>query len=685
MKKKLFLIFFMILTAALFSDNIKVIPDLQITAECTAIASSKNQKILFAADSQGMISVWNPEFKIMIRSFPVGRLNIAKIVPHPVKNEIALIETDNVNIIKISVWNWITGTFKYSRIIESIPLDIQYSPKGTYLVYTISDWNSMHFLSADTGKEKTIIKNINGIIPAFYITPSEKTLVIYNLIGTIEYWNLQTGKLKTDYETKKNLKNVTFQFETDTKYIVASENQYLNIIDPGKGTAITRIKASGLSDIKVVEHFIIASKDNQLFIWEFNTATKKLTRSEYDKALFSGDINEFIYSKQYVYTATEDGLYYTSIYSENHNQMGTLKLQEFTSFAVNEDTIILTSPESTVSITHPFVSGSYSLETLPEIKSHQTPDLVNPDILHYQNGSFFVYNTKEKNGRFAFFSPSTGFTDINDSLSVPFLSVKKNNNQLLTLSANGTIQIFEPETGFTALNISSFGIHDVEIGIGNGILTARTKTSQYNYALVSINMKTEETTPLKTGNLSITHLSLDSKSNYLYSLGYEYNNDNLHTVVKNHGKSGKGPETVLDSVYGNYESAVICFDEGSSRLFTSISNSVITAFSKNSSCEYKLSNGIPKKIAVNKNLLIVLNQNNSISFWNLKTKKYIGTFYLFENNRWAFISAEGLYAFSGLSDLNFHGFMGASILPVKIDKKRIYPEYSDDKLSNLVY
>lgn len=666
MKKIFPVIFLMAALNSVFADNVSIVPNLKAQADQTAAAVSRNGNFIFSADISGNLSVWKSRDRVLVKNFPLSRLTIEKIVCHPVKDEIAVIETNYLNLTSLSVWNWKSGEKVFSIKLKNVPLDIQYSPKGTYIVYSTDEWTSMKFLNSSNGFLRPVMDKAMGIIPGFFLTDTEKTLVTYNMIGSLQYWSLPDGKLKAEFPTQSNILSIAFHEQA--KYIVASDNNYLMIINPANGKIVKKTRAEDIDQILVAGSRIICSSDDKILSWNYNITQNSLVSDYLPGSEYLDTVNDFVFSNSTVFAATSAGFFSTQIKSSSQLPFGSLEVMDFTSIALNDNSLVLVNESRTIIVNHPLFSGLFSNHKPAEITSYQTAVSGVPRIIYYRDGEYCVYNTEGNRGYLAFLSSESGYGNLQSGFDSPFTSVKQHADKLLLLLKTGEVKLYSTETGFKSDAYSTTGINDAVLTADGKLVSGRIKTPQLNFSLVEVNLKTLETLPIQSQFAEIRKLTIDEETNTVFSLGYAEINNSLFTIIKSHTKGGTGREVTLQQNFGNFDNTFLYFDKLSGKLFTSLSDSTIHSINKRIFQKYEMAAGIPEMAAAGRNVLVSLNKNNSLSIWDKNTAQYIGTVYIFEDLSWTFISGDGKYASDGLSEKDFSAFRENSSIPVFLSR-----------------
>ncbi len=661
---KIFLVFFTLAAVnSAFTDNICIVPDLKAQGNQTAIAVSDDGNYIFSADISGNLSVWKSRDRILVKSFPLSRLTIDRIVCNPVRDEIAVIETNYLNLTSLTAWNWKTGEKIFSNKLESVPLEIQYSPKGTYIVYSTDEWSSLKFLNSTNGFLRPVMDKETGIIPAFFITDTEKTIVTYNMIGSLQYWSLPDGKLKAEFPTQSNLS--AFAFHEEAKYIACSDGLNLMVMNPANGKIVKKAEAENISKIVIADSRIICSSDDKILSWNYNISQNSLASDYVPGSDYTDNIYDFIFDNSTVFAATSSGLFSTQIKSSSQLPFGSLERMDFISMALNNDSLVLINESKTLIVKHPLFSGQFFDHQSAEIKTYQTPVSGSPQVMYYREGEFCVYNTEGNRGYLAFLSPESGYENFISNFDSPFSSIKQFGENLLLLLKNGKVKIYNGESGIVTDSYSSSGVNDAVLTSDGKLVTGRISTPQLNYSLLEINLKTQETLPIENQLNDIRKLFIDENSNTIYSMGYAEINNSLFTLIKSHANGGTGREVILQKNFGSYDNTFFYFDKLSGKLFSSLSDSTISCINNPVFQKYLQTAGNPETASAGENILISLNTNNSLSIWDKRTAEYLGTVYIFRDLSWTFISGDGnYYAAEDLSDKDFSAYRANSAIPV---------------------
>jgi hypothetical protein len=271
LKFKILILLLFTITIFAFSDNITI--NSGHSHLIKSIAS--NEKQLFSCDSSGTLMVWDIEKKTLLKKLQISYLQARNIVVNSDGSKVAIVETDTISSFKLSVWDMDKEEKLFSHKMEGLPLFIKFSPKDNYIIYSKTDWNSLIFLDAQKGFEVPVMFEDYGIVSSIFITGSEKTLMFYSPSGTIQYWNLLNGKIKTDpIRTRKDLSSINIT--SDGSFMTAADSNNLYLINMQSGKSLSSANLSGIISSSIInnakELVILQKLDNKfiLSIWTMN-------------------------------------------------------------------------------------------------------------------------------------------------------------------------------------------------------------------------------------------------------------------------------------------------------------------------------------------------------------------------------------------------------------------------------
>lgn len=160
----------------------------------------------FSAGADGFLVKWTEDG--LGEHYQVSDLQLRFVARHPNGNEIAVCETDGVSLYRISVWDWRKLAKKYTKVINQTVTSLTYSRKGSYIIIGTASVDGTVFLSSMNGQVAKKIGEATGIASYIKTSASEKSAVLYSPSGYLTYYNLQDGKRKARFSVEPNLEQV---------------------------------------------------------------------------------------------------------------------------------------------------------------------------------------------------------------------------------------------------------------------------------------------------------------------------------------------------------------------------------------------------------------------------------------------------------------------------------------------
>ncbi|MEA1910997.1 MAG: hypothetical protein U9N32_04865, partial [Spirochaetota bacterium] len=279
-----------------------------------------------------------------------------------------------------------------------------------------------------------------------------------------------------------------------------------------------------------------------------------------------------------------------------------------------------------------------------EVESYGNPFLEETGIVS-DNYYFYLYPKSDTKGELKKFNREL-FTTFSTDFSSPIISAEYNNGKFITLEKDGSCQIINSYTGKQIFRYSSFGINSIESVFGNNLIAGRNRTTFLKSPLLHINPASEEVVPIKESNIIIFKMDYDNITRTLYTLGFEERKSGLLTVLKAHtGRAWELADTIM-TYPGEDQAGSFVVDESRSRIYLSIGNSGLIMYGWNGFTDMENTNHRPKTLYVNKDILVSLNTDSSLSFWNTLNGKLLLNFYLLKNGEWITVSNNKEVTFS---------------------------------------
>ncbi|MBI9101380.1 MAG: hypothetical protein JEY99_03115 [Spirochaetales bacterium] len=607
----------------------------------TSLIYSQNSDFLFSSSEDGTMRIWNPDNKALVYNEKISRNPIRLTALHPTKPEVAIVTSDNLNSFILIVYNWETGVQLYSVKLPEIPLFLQYSPTGSFIVYGITNWKSLTFIDSESGSTLPYLTEGFGIVSTAFISASEKTILTYSPSGYIQYWGVEDSVLKKRVPTIPNLENPVF---TDNgRYMAASNSKEIMLIDLLSGNPVS---SHDLEDIDFItftpdfEHLYVYSRSSRGYILSiYNYTRNRLILSKKFTNLDIRKLSGLSAENGKIYMADSDvNIFLFNSATEELSPFSNLNLFQINDAAINDAGLLLTSSDNMLLVEpHVFSDFSSILSGTPLLNTYELPFQGVPGVDVLDNNEFILWTSEAPTGTLAVFSPDNGITEFYDNYPYSFTEINYQDGKVLTLDKNGECVILNLDTKEFDFKFTSFGLRTVCFTSEGNILGGRSQSSGVPTPLLHINTTTGETVDIEDNNRLTSHLSFDPVTGNIYSIGIEERRNRLRTVLRKHtGGDFNSSETILTALGENLDASML-IEEGGTRIFTALTSGGINMLYWGGFTPFEDTGDSPKKMLILDSFLIGLNTDGSLTFWNKASGEELFTFYLFTDLSWAAI------------------------------------------------
>ena len=651
-------------TAFVRAEEPRVIVNTGHTGGIRTLKFSTRYDLLFSGGEDGTIRAWNPDNRDLVYQLQVSHLPIQAIELNPQKPHIAVVEKGRLNSYRLTVWDWEKRSLLFSRDLEGFPLDMTFSPKGTFFAYSKTSWDSMTFINANTGRKLYYMDRGFGIVSGFAVSPSEKTLMTYSPSGNIQYREVRTGTLKTKLDTVSNLRNI--EFSEGLRYMAAAGEDQLLLIDLVSGKTVAKYPLGNIESIS------INSADNKIAcytgglrgsLYIFTFTGGNLLRQEvhkprgesYEDLLFTKDVLFAAGRDGAIYTFTQDGIR-LSPFSRN-------TLLPITGIAFMEELMVLASMEEVITVESDFFT-SLNPSSFPrylEAAFLENPLKAASGITAWEKERFILWKkTKDERAKSIFIHPETGeYQGLYEEYNNALVSLDYSAQGMLTLQRNGIIKLINPTTLTDTFEYNLFGSQDV-ILTGNYIMAGKNRDSGFPSSLVRINPRTGETLPLKNDAMVIYKLAYNAKDASLLTLGLEDSGPGTNTTALQEltGATYQFKRT-LYTYPGEDLNASVVVEPETGEVYTSLGFSVTKIAHLEGFYSFEQKERIPRELFLHNTHLFSLNKDNSITVWDKNTGKKLMDFFIFRDKNWVALLAGGEYYSSSGADEYISVYVGS--------------------------
>lgn len=672
-----------------FAAEPRVVVNTGHTDRINTVGYAQDSDLLFSGSDDGNVCVWDSSNYKLVYLLHVSHHPIQKIAVNPQRSHVAVVEKRKVNAYRLSVWNWKTHEQIFSKELKELPLYFRYSPKGTYLVYSVTGWESLTFLDGNTGEQLSYLDEGFGIVSGFIISPSEKTIMTYSPSGNIQYWDIRNGYRKEKISTLSDISMLSFT--NNLRYMVGTDNRRIYMIDLISGEPELSLP------IDNIIHLDINHRSNDL-------ACITRNKEEESTTLYHIDINgsirikkKYPLSQKHEYTAL--GFYMNTIYVAradgsirsydtmwgSRETFGKSNLVDIYNLGFTRDQLVLPTSKEILVFNSDFFTSTDEIE-LPSylyLSRYTNPFDAPTKIERISERRFALWTYEgEESGKLALFDPVTGNIEKTyEEFQSPLLHLETNtsSSSILTLEKNGTCTLLDDKTLDPFFTYSAFGLQTVTF-VDDYLIAGKSRSSGFQTSMIQINPDTGETVPISGNNVLTFDIEYDSGENRLYSLGLLQNGGSFSTVLKEHiGKNNEFSFTVF-SYSGEDLGASILLDPENSSVYSTVGYEGIHVFSSSQQQTLlRQEQHIARELFFHQDYLYTLNSDSSITVWDTEQEERLFDLYIFKDSSWlAQLPTGHYYGSSGaqkhvgfyLDSIPYHGDTSQFRLKKQEEQKR---------------
>ena len=647
MKKSLILIICLLAAAsAVWSRDLRVMVNNGHLGRINALTADKRLQFLFTAGEDGTVRSWDPDSKKLISLIQISRNPVLDIALHPGKSHVAAVIKSGINEFRLAVWDWREQRKLYENELKEQPLQLDYSPKGTYLVYAKPEWNSLTVLDSETGQKLPYLEKGFGIVSNFLVSPSETTIMTYSPSGKIEYWSIKESSRKTWIETVSDVEYI--RFTSNLRFMIGIRKDELLLVDllSGQVTAslpigsVHTLTTNHLTNEIACTHTI--GRDTHLSIINYIDGTlipRSITRLQEHRPTHSAFILNSIYLANRLGTID----FYPSVAGKDSGTMAERTLASLQHLTFQKSHMAFTTTDNLCFIDSDFFMGD---------GQSGVPDYFEVDIYdNIYSANSYIDSTGEDryllwdgdNGYLTYIDPQTG-KPAGDTLTLSGSIDKLHvyDETILVLQTNGVIRLLGKRNFSELFRYSAFGIKTASL-TEEALLFGKSRHTGFNAPILYVDIETNETVPVFDKSVIVYESVYDRNKSRLYTLALEEYGAGVQTVCKYfYGNKFSLTRTLL-SFPGEDMSASIVLNPATSQVFTTLGSGGVKSVAGSRTLEYELKEHVPHKLYLHMNYLYSINRDNSITVWDVTSRKKLMDFYFFEDSNWIALLAGGKY------------------------------------------
>ena len=584
----------------------------------------------FTAGNDGFIVKWSEDNQG--EHYQISDVGIKLIAVSPNGNDIAIYASDGGSVNRVEVWDWKNLKRKFFKRYKDAITSLEFSSKGTYLIVGTATVDGAQFIRTQNWTIVDKIKANTSIVNYIQTSSTEKTCVFYSPVGTLSYFNMQTGQLKEKLNIIRGLNQVVLY--NNNIFLAGVKDDTIYVINAFKGNTVTAIPANN-------PIILSNTNDSNLYYLEYDG------RNNYELKMIE-NMEGLTVSNPRIIKTLKGPRGNSAIccgYKQNTNiVLGSLSGSIYRIDA-EPSTSIVTMEESTNNIYSkihdmtPAPSDFYFLTSNAIFKSSYDSGVVDKmaevhnhtNIISYDDENVILWSKSTNNPiimmNLATKTQNTLFTpkSIVQTLKLSSIGEKK---YLIAIESNSKVCLYDFTNNQLKEIYSGTGIQDAVLTDDGNLYIGKSASTNPKSPMICVNPETYETVPLAvTGNVCY---ALSTQGSVIYGINLQEDNN---TYVFSYNTKTKKVTNILKFAEEDSEAFTYLHNNN---LFTNIGRNKVYCYniSTKQRFSYERTASIPLSISQNKNRVVILNDNGCISWFGDNSANLLADWYLTTDEQW---------------------------------------------------
>lgn len=642
----------------------------------------------YSGGEDGKVKFWNLESDSIDRSIQVSAVPVVDIALHPEGSAVAAVSSGGGTGATLTVFDTGSGEQLFRVDLQEEPLHLTYSPGGSYIVYSLPNFESLRFLNSTDGDTLSYMRQGTGIVSYFAVASSEETVMTYvPSSGRIDYYRVRSGERIQSSQTRANLQGM--ELLPGKRHAVAYSGSSLITVDVLTGQILDNYPLG-----TIIQSLTVDQESGTIGVWTENlqredgpgsnrqasssptsrspsASSPPPVRTGFRHFNFSGSFlypspgtepdfpviaNTLALDGSYIVAGGSDGAVSVAARGDDGAQLLARNVvAPVSGVAVSNGALHLAVGNRLISLHSRLFeqprgssvevdSISSSIRTLPYERVS--------GVLHSPDDYIYIWGPREqeylgqdRGALLTEFDPVTGSVrEIVRREWSRIVDVTWFDGSLLLLHEDGVFRQIDPTTGATSFRYSGLGMQKV-IGTDRyGIVVGRNRTGPFEASLLQIDPLTGETVLVDSENFMVFDLAYDRHGERLYSLSIRERGTRKETLLQYFTGTGLTTSRTLQRASGEHLDATISLASDSRVLYSSLGESGFIGFSPSGSRrQFSHAGSIVDRVAAAGGLVFTLNDDGSIHIYSPDRPDYALHVTLFEDDTWVALTSSGVY------------------------------------------
>jgi hypothetical protein len=617
-----------------------------------AATGHPSEPIGFTVGDDGRLLVWDLETRALRYRHQISHKPVTAIVHHPERDEVALVVNDGVGQSEIVVVEWASGEILFSRLLESEPIHLSYSPAGSFLVFTLPTFQSLFFLTADRGSARAYLDDGFGIVNFTQMGRSERNIMTYvPASGEFIYWNLQSGEELQRVGTIPRMDHLTLVDPENRRALAASSGSDLVIVDNLTGEIRTRYPASPIYDIWFDSEndriLVLTENLGRRTVLTFTYSNGRLRRSSFRPSI-SADarfVEPLPGGDELIAGDSTGQVDLFSSVSGRRTPLGPRPVVPVYDVAFTAGRMHLSLGNRILSlVSDAFRTSSRRIE-ITTVRQTRT-DLEGTDraSLVAVGADVFIWGDSENPGRINRLSPPSIQTEVyyEDPDENPAVDVRSTPAGPVVVHRDGRVIQFTDEVAVPRFTYAARGAQSADWSTQFGLVIAKTRANSFDSSVIRVDQLTGETVRVRSEAFLTTDIAFGDGST-LYGVGLFGSPGEPTTRLSRYSGADLERATVLVEFDGEDPFGRVFWDRETGILYTTVGYEGLLSVEGRTVTPRDATGQIARKIRSGGVYIAVVNADGSVTLWNRFTGEFLFDLYALENGEWIAMNENGSF------------------------------------------
>lgn len=599
-----------------------------------AVAGRRDLDVAVSVGDDGTLVVWDLEHEGRRTSWQLVHVPLTGVALHPSRPEAVVFAQDGLSSGRLIGLDWETGERLFETPVTGVPAFLEYSPQGSFVVYTIESFDSLFMVDAQSGRRRAYIDEEFGIVSFVQIARSERNIMTYvPSRGELIYWQLSTGSELQTVDTRDRLEHLTLVDEETQRFLAAASGDELVVVDNLTGSTMATYPVSPIHGIaydpETERILVLTEQAGRRTALAFTYRSGRLRRNFYSlqnvsaelatlAAVGSGPTRGFLAGDSRGEVALFDDA------NGRRTILGPARETRVVDLAFTPGRLNLAvssdfGPDELLSIVSDLFDEDRRELAATYVRDTRTR-VEHIDRLRFtaDDDRLLVWGGEEPGTVYELLTPrGTPEPVYDDEMDVPILRVRATEAGPLIVHRDGRIVQIDRSSGVERFRYTAVGAQDATWDPQLGLIAAKTRTSDFDSSLIVVDPLTQETVAADTDAFLTTTLDLDPRSGALYAIGLHGRQSDPTTRLL--GLTGNGfsrSETLAESRH-ELSAGDLLWDHREEVLLSSMTYDEVRRYRRGrNDGPLEPVERLHGSLAVGAQLIAAVNLDGSVSLWN---------------------------------------------------------------------